>query len=429
MPKEISKNRKSEVISHLILGKPYEEIFKITGVSTSSIRNIVRDLETSFGKDDVSLLINFAKSLKKHNLSVIEALNGIRIFSILKSLNCSEEYVAEFLNSVVSQCKSQNLSPDDLVEYSAKLFELSQLTDIPLEKLENHNSLLVEKIKTFDDSIIRLNKEEKEVKTRLDEALRHENTTTQLLNDYSAIKKRLGEFNIDIGDLDLLVSMLKESSRLDFDPHKVIQYIKKEFSFETRIDSLQKDVDDLNNTVQQKQNELTRIQRDIDELKLQKEQLVKQNDSLQEQIKFSKETTLSALDEIKNSSILSITESTKSAKDSIVSSNETTQKEMKSITSTAKNNFEEITTDFESLLSKVSEASTELGKMQALMPLYQMITQFKGDTISVYISLLSMFDSLLIWEKTHRAPIGVLNHITHIQNLLREYLAKQQSHR
>ncbi|MBS1267357.1 MAG: hypothetical protein MAG458_00056 [Nitrosopumilus sp.] len=425
MPTEITEKTKSEIIYYLLSGYSYSEIIDSIKTSKGTITKVVQELDLIHGKNNIDLLLSFAKSLKKEQLTPPQTLIGIRIHSILKSLNCNEEYVQEFLDKIVSKCKSQNLSPDDLVRYSTMLFELSQLTDIPLEKLESHNSSLIQKNKSLNDSIIQLNKEKKEVKKRLDDALHHENTTIQSLNEFSNIKKRLGEFNIDIGDLDLLVSMLKESSRLDFDPHKVIQYIKKESSFETRIDLLQKDIDKMDNTVQQKQNELTRIQSDIDELKLQKEQLISQNDSLQEQIKFSKDTTLSTITKIKDSSVSAIDLSAKAAKDSIVSTNDTAQKEMKIITDTAKSNFEEITTDFESLLSKVSQASTEIGKMQALIPLYLMITQLKGDTIPVYISLLSMFDSLLIWEKTHHAPIGVVNHINYLQNILREYLAKQ----
>ncbi len=424
MPKEISENTRSEVISYLISGKSYPEISKITGVSTSSISNIVKDLEKSFGRDDIDLLINFAKSLKKEQLAVTDALNGLRIHSILKKLNCDEQFTREFLNKTISQCKSQNLSPDKLVEYSMKFFDLSHSSKIPPHQLESHHSLLIQENKQLDESLAQLVKDAKDAKTRLDESLHHENTTVQLLNDYSTVKKRLGEFSIDIGDLNSLVAMLQESSRLDFDPHKIIQYIKKAESLETQLSTLDENTTTQTSKLAQKQNELNQIQSDIDELKLQKSQLTAQNNSLQEQISFSRNTTISAINDIKNSSMSAIDLSAKSAKDTITSVTDTSQKEMKYITDIAKNNFEGITIKFESLLSKVSDASTEIGKMQALLPLYQMITSLKGESIPVYVSVLSMLDSLIIWEKTHPAPIGVLHHIIQIQNLLREYLGK-----
>ncbi|WP_067961058.1 hypothetical protein [Nitrosopumilus sp. Nsub] len=425
MPKEITENTKSEIIYYLLSGYSYSEIIDLIQTSKGTITKVVRQLKTKFGEDDIEFLLNFAKSLKKNHLAMSDTLNGTRVYAILKKLSLDEEYVQEFLNKIVFQCKSQNFSPDDLTKYSMMLFELSQSSEIPLPQLENHYFSLIQKNKEIQNSITSSEKKQKEAKTRLDESLHHEKTTIESLNDYSVTKKRLGEFNIDIDNLDSLVVMLQESSKLNFDPYKVIQYIKKESSFETRIDLLQKDIDKMDNTVQQKQNELTRIQSDIDELKLQKEQLTAQNKSLQDQIKFSKETTLSTLTKIKDSSVSAIDLTAKSAKDSIVSTNETAQKEMKQTTDTAKSNFKEITADFESLLSKVSDASTEIGKMQALMPLYLMITQLKGDTIPVYVSLLSMFDSLLIWEKTHHVPIGMNKHINYLQNILREYLAKQ----
>ena len=202
MPKEISENRRSDVITHLLLGKSYAEIFTITGVSSSSVRNIVKELEVSFGKNDINLLLTFTKLLKKEQLTPVQALAGIRIHSILQSLNCSEEYVAEFLDKIVSACKSQNLSPDNLAKYSVMLFELSKSSDIPLDKLENHYSSLIQKNKEIQNSITLFEKKQKESKEKLDDAISHESTTIQLLGDYSTTKKRLGEFSIEIGDLD-----------------------------------------------------------------------------------------------------------------------------------------------------------------------------------------------------------------------------------
>ena len=67
MPKEISENRRSDVITHLLLGKSYAEIFTITGVSSSSVRNIVKELEVSFGKNDINLLLTLQNYSKKNN--------------------------------------------------------------------------------------------------------------------------------------------------------------------------------------------------------------------------------------------------------------------------------------------------------------------------------------------------------------------------
>ena len=117
-------------------------------------------------------------------------------------MNCSEEYVAEFLDKIVSACKSQNLSPDNLAKYSVMLFELSKSSDIPLDKLENHYSSLIQKNKEIQNSITLFEKKQKESKEKLDDAISHESTTIQLLGDYSTTKKRLGEFSIEIGDLD-----------------------------------------------------------------------------------------------------------------------------------------------------------------------------------------------------------------------------------
>ncbi len=138
MTGEITENTKSEIILYLLSGYSYSEIINLIDTSKGSITKIVQELELVHGKNDINLLLTFTKLLKKEQLTPVQALMGIRIHSILKSLNCSEEYVAEFLDKIVSACKSQNISPDNLAKYSAMLFELSESSGISLDRLENH---------------------------------------------------------------------------------------------------------------------------------------------------------------------------------------------------------------------------------------------------------------------------------------------------
>ena len=221
----ITENTKSEIIFYLLSGHSYSEIINLIDTSKGSITKIVQELELAHGKNNVNLLLSLTKSLKKEQLSITDALNGIRIHSVLQSLNCNEDYVAEFLDKIVSACKSQNLSPEDLTKYSVMLFELSESSDVSLDMLENHHSSLIQKNKEIQNSIALFEKQRKESKEKLVDALSHESATIQSLENYSATKKRLGEFSIGIGDLDSLVSMLQESSKLDFDPHKIIECV------------------------------------------------------------------------------------------------------------------------------------------------------------------------------------------------------------
>ena len=425
LTREITQDEKFEIIYYLLSGYRYSEIINVIDISNGSITKIVQELELVHGKNNVDLLLSFAKSLRKEQLSVIDALNGIRIHSILKSLNCSEEYVTEFLDKIVSACKSQNLSAEDLTKYSVMLFELSKSSDISLDKLENHYSSLIQKNNEIKNSIISYEKKQKESKEKLDDAISHESTTIQLLKDYSTTKKKLAEFSIDVGDLDSLVSMLQESSRLDFDPHKVIEYIKKAESLETQLSTLDENINTQTSKLAQKQNELSRIQSDIDELKLQKSQLTAQNDSLQEQIIFSKDTTLSAINSIKESSVSSISDSVANASKSINSASVTSENSLNDMIKKTDETLTQITANYDSKLTKITDASTEIGKMQAIKPLYDMITESKGESIPVFINLLSLFDSLVIWQQTHSTPIGMDKHLDYLQKILRERIAKR----
>jgi hypothetical protein len=86
--------------------------------------------------------------------------------------------------------------------------------------------------------------------------------------------------------------------------------------------------------------------------------------------------------------------------------------------------FTQITAKYESLLDEIAKASTKLGEMKSLKPLYEMITLSKGESIPVYISMLSLLESLLIWQKTNHMPLGMDKHIKYLQNILREEIAK-----
>ena len=424
MPKEITENTKSEIIYYLLSGYSYSEIIDLIQTSKGTITNIVQQLKIRFGEDDIEFLLNFVKSLRKNHLTISDTLNGTRVYEILKKLSLDEEYVTEFLDKIVSACKSQNLSPDDLTKYSVMLFELSQLSDIPLEKLGSHYSSLIQKNKEIQNSITLFEKKQKESKEKLDDALSHESTTIQLLNDYSSTKKRLGEFSIGIGDLDSLVSMLQESSKLDFDTRKIIECVKKSESLETQLSTLDENITVQTGKLEQKQNELSRIQGDIDELKLQKSQLTAQNNSLQEQIIFSKETTLSVINSIKELGVSSISASAENASDAIKSASDMSENSLNDMIKKTDETLVQITASYDSKLAKITDASTEIGKMQAIKPLYDMVTKSKGESIPFFISLLSLFDSLMIWQKTSPAPFGMDKHINYLQSILREHLAK-----
>ena len=424
MTRETTPDEKFEIIYYLLSGYSYSKIIDLIKISKGNITKIVQELELVHGKNNIDLLLYFAKLFQKEQLTPIQALIGIRIHSILQSLNCSEEYVTEFLDKIVSACKSQNISPDNLTKYSVMLFELSKSSNISLDKLENHYSSLIQKHREIQNSITSFETKQKESKEKLDDAISHESTTIQLLEDYSTTKKRLVEFSIDVGDLDSLVSMLKESSRLDFDPHKIIEYIKKGESLETQLSTLDENIIIQTGNLVQKQNELNRIQSDIDELKLQKSQLTAQNKSLQEQIVFSKETTLSTINSIKESSVSSISDSAQNASKSIKSASDTSENSLNDMIKKTDETLAQITANYDSKLAKITDASTEIGKMQAIKPLYDMITESKGESIPIFISLLSLLESLLIWQKTHHTPIGMNKHIDYLQKILREYLAK-----
>ena len=84
----------------------------------------------------------------------------------------------------------------------------------------------------------------------------------------------------------------------------------------------------------------------------------------------------------------------------------------------------QITANYDSKLAKITDASTEIGKMQAIKPLYDMVTKSKGESIPVYISLLSLLKSLVIWQKTNPTPIGMNKQINYLQSILREQIVK-----
>ena len=283
---------------------------------------------------------------------------------------------------------------------------------------------MIQKNKEIQNSIVLFETQRKESKEKLVDALSHESTTIQLLGDYSTTKKRLGEFNIDVNDLDSLVSMLQESSKLDFDPRKIIGYIKKSESLETQLSTLDENITTQTSKLAQKQNELSRIQGDIDELKLQKSQLTAQNNSLQEQIIFSKDTTLSTINSIKESSVSSISASATNASDTIKSASDMSENSLNDMIKKTDEKLTQITANYDLKLAKITDASTEIGKMQIIQPLYDMVTKSKGESIPFFISLLSLFDSLMKWQKTSHTPFGMDKHINYLQKILQEHLAK-----
>lgn len=71
--------------------------------------------------------------------------------------------------------------------------------------------------------------------------------------------------------------------------------------------------------------------------------------------------------------------------------------------------------DFESLLAKTSEASEQIGKMEAILPLHEIIYESKGEPLRVYLSMSALLDGFTEWQAHNHAPIGISNHTRYLR--------------
>jgi uncharacterized coiled-coil DUF342 family protein len=203
--RELSRTKKLEVAQYYILGYPYSDIEKRTGVSHGSIVNIVKELEdgrltvpgTTF--DQVNDLRQLSFDLKKKGLETSQALLGLSLFERLCVLEITPELVEKW-SELAKKVLPTDFPAKEFLEAALRLGELEKGVGKPFTVLAEEYARLkedVEKLKSEVDTLSKtkseLVKEAEPLRSQIESL---ERAKRKLENDIEIQTRRLQELKL-----------------------------------------------------------------------------------------------------------------------------------------------------------------------------------------------------------------------------------------
>jgi chromosome segregation ATPase/transposase-like protein len=138
--KELSREKRQEVVQHYILGCSYEEITGETGVSHGTVANIIREVDngqlTIPGStfDQVNDLRQLSLELKKKNIEPSQAQLGLLLFEKFRALGITPEMIDKWAE-LTKRFTPVDFPAEEFFGIALRLHELEKTEGKPFEVL------------------------------------------------------------------------------------------------------------------------------------------------------------------------------------------------------------------------------------------------------------------------------------------------------
>lgn len=218
----ITTEKKDEIIDLDYQGKSKEEISEISGVSTGTVFNVVKEHEQEIGKGDRESLRRLAKFVDKKKIPFDKISNGVKIYSLLKKYKNVD---AEKIFSLISKIDKEK-NPQDLLENASHLMEINEKSGKSyLQTVKEHEQ------KTQD--LARINKltqiksaEIEDLDNQYEIKLKRNDVTANDLSEYNQTKAELRKYGLSIEESPKKsASVLQEIGRLEHNPRKIVRIL------------------------------------------------------------------------------------------------------------------------------------------------------------------------------------------------------------
>lgn len=246
--KKYSAEIEKQIEYQYITGDTIAEIHRKLDVSVGFIQNVLDKLYERLGKRDVQAINEFFKSLKELGVTNPKQVAlGVHVYSILQKNDLDDETFVQLLKETIQKCKTLEITPKTLIEYCKKLGALQEKSDVPIETLFNLVDELAAKKDELVGKVNSLTKQKNDVKTSLDEIQHEKHALIEKITKIEEIQKGLEKFKISLEDPTKLNILLNGAAASGFDTDKIIQHIQREESYESQIQRLEQEVQDLTN--------------------------------------------------------------------------------------------------------------------------------------------------------------------------------------
>ena len=286
MPVYIPSDVQTGVIYEWLTGSSREKIAALYNISTGAVTNIRNEWRNKLGAYIAEDLRELSISLKKANITPVQCSTGFRVAKIMKRLGITEEQFESFMSDVYDRCQKLEIGPDQIEKYLMETINISKMvfpSQIPnyinSKNMEIEN--LQDKVKNLEGVISNLTIQKTSLEQKLNSLADRNNISREAITWYQNIKKAFENAGISSDNIPTFIHCLNVMKMEGYDIDKIL----KKFTDYEKIDDLK----DFHQTT-------------IDIHKITLDGLLKQENSIQEQIKFN-QIKLSQMQQLKNMGI------------------------------------------------------------------------------------------------------------------------------
>ena len=213
---QISRAKRQEVVQQYLIGHPYEEIVRITGVSHGTVANVVKEIDSGEWNiagsafDQINDLRQLSLDLKKKKLEPSHALLGLLLFERFRSLGISPELVDRWAE-LTKRFTPVDFPTEEFFGIVLRVHELEKTEGRPFEDLTDEYKRKqegVEKLSKDVDSLLKKKSQLSGEIEPLSKQLESMKRAKEKLEDQTEIQ------NTKVEELKVKVKELKEEKAL-----------------------------------------------------------------------------------------------------------------------------------------------------------------------------------------------------------------------
>lgn len=278
MRKPLSPEIEQQVNEKYLSGESVREISATLGVSVGYVSNCIENYSSKLEKTTIDAIHDFYKIIRKMGLPPKDAFSGYAVFSVLSQHKFDPLQIHSFIKSVLMFSKQNDLTAEQTVHLCKKLSAIQSSSDVALEELAEYCTKLVDKKKTLDETIAKLNQEHKQSKNDLSNFLQNKNLTLKQVENTDNALRFLENTGLDLTDLSLICNMLQNAKNENYDLSKILSYLNQDTSLITAIQEKQSKLSEI-------ENKTKKSLKSHDELLLRHENLTLRHNSMLKSIK------------------------------------------------------------------------------------------------------------------------------------------------
>jgi len=286
LPVYIPSDIRLGVIYEWLRGNSRDKIAAIYNISTGAATNIINEWRNNIGAYIAEDLRELSVSLKKANITPVQCSTGFRVAKIMERLGITEDHFESFMSDVYDRCQKLELGPDQIEKYLMETINITKIafpSQIPnyinTKKMEIEN--LQDKVENLEEVISNLNNQKTVIEKKLNSLADSNNISREAITWYKNIKYAFENAGISIENVSTFIHCLNVMRREGYDIDKIL----KKFEEYEKVDDLK----DFQQTT-------------LNIHKITLDGLLKQENSIQEQIKFN-QVKLVHMQQLKNMDI------------------------------------------------------------------------------------------------------------------------------